>query len=184
VKKNALFDLMTGNMTDKIVPNAAFQWYPLHRLGADLDAVRDPGICLINVTTEPIAMDAIRDHFFPGAPIGAPIATPPRYDLRSVRFATHRRLGCAGCDGARCGQVVADALQLLGDGGNPFQVVRAGPADRGRPEGAPARGYLSIRSRGCPDAVRVWNAARLVREVTGWGMSGDRANWQYGGVSS
>lgn len=87
LKKNALFDLMTGNMTDKIVPNAAFQWYPLQRLGADLDTVRGAAIDLINITAEPIAMDAIRDRFFPGVPIGAPMATPPRYDLRSVHDA-------------------------------------------------------------------------------------------------
>jgi hypothetical protein len=60
---------------------------------------------------------------------------------------------------------------------HPFQVERAGPADHGRPTGARAHGHLSIGGRGCPMRC----AARLVREVTGCGMSGDTANWQYGG---
>jgi hypothetical protein len=83
LKKNALFDLMTGNMTDKIVPNAAFQWYPLRRLAADLATIRGAGIDLINVTSEPITMAAIHDRYFPAVPIGMLLPTPPRYDLRS-----------------------------------------------------------------------------------------------------
>ncbi len=84
LKKNALFDLMTLNMTDRIVPNAAFQWYPLRRLGADLQTLVDAGLRLVNVTAEPVTMEAIRSRFFPGVAIAAPVATPPRYDLRSV----------------------------------------------------------------------------------------------------
>ncbi len=84
LKKNALFDLMTLNMTDRIVPNASFQWYPLRRLGSDLQTIRAARLPLINVTTEPVTMAAIRDRFFPGVPIGEPVANPPRYDLRSM----------------------------------------------------------------------------------------------------
>ena len=84
LKKNALFDLMTLNMTDRIVPNAAFQWYPLRRLGADLQTLVDADLRLVNVTAEPVTMEAIRARFFPGVAIAAPVATPPRYDLRSV----------------------------------------------------------------------------------------------------
>jgi nucleoside-diphosphate-sugar epimerase len=84
LKKNALFDLMTRNMTDRIVPNASFQWYPLRRLEADLTAIRAAGIDLINLTAEPITMGDITDRFFPGIPVGAPVATAPRYDVRSL----------------------------------------------------------------------------------------------------
>lgn len=84
LKKNALFDLMTNNMTDRIVPNASFQWYPLRRLTSDLATVRAAGINLINITSEPVTMSAIRDHFFPDVAIGEPVANPPLYDLRSV----------------------------------------------------------------------------------------------------
>jgi hypothetical protein len=87
LKKNALFDLMTGNMTDRIIPNAAFQWYPLRRLGTDLATIVDAGVSLINVTAEPVTMEAIRTRFFPDVTIAAPVASPPRYDLRSIHAA-------------------------------------------------------------------------------------------------
>ena len=87
LKKNALFDLMTLNMTDRIVPNARFQWYPLRRFADDLRAIRASGVRLINVTAEPVAMAAIRDRFFPGVTIAEPVANPPLYDLRSVHDA-------------------------------------------------------------------------------------------------
>ncbi len=87
LKKNAVFDLMHANQTEKIVPNAAFQWYPLRRFADDLDRVRAAGIPLINITAAPVTMAAIRDRFFPGVPMAAALAAPPRYDLRSVHDA-------------------------------------------------------------------------------------------------
>jgi hypothetical protein len=84
LKKNAVFDLMTGNMTDRIVPNAAFQWYPLRRLGSDLETIIGAGVRLINVTAEPVTMEAIRTRFFPQVTIAEPVASPPRYDLRTT----------------------------------------------------------------------------------------------------
>ena len=87
LKKNAIFDLMTGNMTDRIVPNAAFQWYPLRRLGSDLTTIVGADLRLINVTAEPVTMEAIRPRFFPGVVIAEPVASPPRYDLRSIHDA-------------------------------------------------------------------------------------------------
>jgi dTDP-4-dehydrorhamnose reductase len=87
LKKNALFDLMTGNMVDRIVPNAAFQWYPTRRLSDDLATIQSADLPLINVTAEPITMEAIRARFFPQAVIAAPVPNPPRYDLRSIHDA-------------------------------------------------------------------------------------------------
>ena len=84
LKKNAIFDLLHDNMTDKIVPNAAFQWYPTRRLGDDLDRIARAGPRLINVTSEPVTMATIRDRLFPGVAIGAAVASPPLYDLRTV----------------------------------------------------------------------------------------------------
>jgi hypothetical protein len=87
LRKNAIFDLMTGNMTDRIIPNAAFQWYPLRRIGADLATIVGAGTSLINITAEPVTMDAIRTLFFPGVALAEPSPSPPRYDLRSIHDA-------------------------------------------------------------------------------------------------
>ena len=35
LKKNAIFDLLTGNLTDRIPPAAVMQWYPLRRFAED-----------------------------------------------------------------------------------------------------------------------------------------------------
>jgi hypothetical protein len=84
LKKNALYDLLHDNQTDKIVPNAAFQWYPMCRLSADLSRIESTDIRLINITSEPLSMDQVRDRFFPSAVLGSPVETPPYYDLRSI----------------------------------------------------------------------------------------------------
>jgi hypothetical protein len=84
LKKNAIYDLIHLNQTDKIVPNAWFQWYPVRRLADDLDRVRTAGVNLVNITSEPVMMETISSRFFPEVPIGQPVDAPPRYDLRSV----------------------------------------------------------------------------------------------------
>jgi nucleoside-diphosphate-sugar epimerase len=83
LKKNALYDLMHLNQTDLIVPNAAFQWYPLARLADDLDCIRAARLPLINVATEPVLMQDIQARFFPEVTLGTPVDAPPRYDLHS-----------------------------------------------------------------------------------------------------
>jgi hypothetical protein len=84
LKKNALYDLIHRNQTEKIVPNAAFQWYPTRRLADDLDRCVAADLPLLNVTAEPIRMDAIRDRFFPGEAMGPAASSPPLYDLRTI----------------------------------------------------------------------------------------------------
>lgn len=87
LKKNALYDLMHLNQTDRVVPNAAFQWYPLVRLADDLDRIRAARLPLINVTAEPVLMQDIQERFFPRVPLGPAVDLPPRYDLRSIHDA-------------------------------------------------------------------------------------------------
>jgi dTDP-4-dehydrorhamnose reductase len=84
LKKNAVFDLINLNQTDRIVPNAAFQWYPTRRLAADLESIVAAGIDLINVTAEPVPTATIRDRFFPQVAIAPPAPEPPLYDVRSI----------------------------------------------------------------------------------------------------
>ncbi len=83
LRKNALFDLLTGNMTDKINPEGVFQWYPVARLAADLDRVVEAGLPLLNVAVGPLRMGDIADRFFPSAAVGAPARPAPRYDMRT-----------------------------------------------------------------------------------------------------
>ena len=71
LRKNALYDLMTGEMLECIAPNATYQWHPLRRLGADIAHIRRAGKKTINIASEPIIMEAIRARFFPDRQIGS-----------------------------------------------------------------------------------------------------------------
>ncbi|MCP8936943.1 NAD(P)-dependent oxidoreductase [Alsobacter sp. SYSU M60028] len=81
--KNALFDLMHGNMVEAINPAAEFQWYPVRRLWEDIEVARDAGLGLVNLFTEPVSMRAVVDRFFPGAAVGPAREPAPRYRLRT-----------------------------------------------------------------------------------------------------
>lgn len=87
LKKNAIFDLMHDNHVDRIVSNAAFQWYPIRRLANDLDLIDAADLRLINITAEPVTMKEIADAFFPRRHLGPPVERPPRYDLHSIHAA-------------------------------------------------------------------------------------------------
>lgn len=81
LKKNALYDLMHGQRLDEIAPNAAYQWYPLRRLGNDIRRVRLADISQINLVSEPITMEEIRARFFPHLTIGPPRDGAPMYNV-------------------------------------------------------------------------------------------------------
>jgi hypothetical protein len=83
LKKNALYDLMTGHETEKIAPNAVYQWYPVERLAGDIERVCRRNIPLIHFGSTGIAMEAIRQRFFPDVDMGAVRSDAPRYDVRS-----------------------------------------------------------------------------------------------------
>ncbi len=75
LKKNALHDLMTARQCG----DGTYQWYPVRRLAADIAACRD--LMVINFTTPPIPMTAIRDRFFPKGVVAGGGAY---YNLRSI----------------------------------------------------------------------------------------------------
>lgn len=83
LKKNALFDLMNGNQTDKINPSAAFQWYPVGRLSDDLITATQAGLSTVNLVTEPVRNSEIVESFFPNQQVGSATEPAPKYDLRS-----------------------------------------------------------------------------------------------------
>jgi len=82
LKKNALFDLMHDHRLEHVDPASRFQWYPLDRLADDIDRVQTAGLPLVNLVTEPVAMDDIRRRFFPGRRLGGH-SRPMAYDVRT-----------------------------------------------------------------------------------------------------
>ncbi|WP_419730062.1 hypothetical protein [Lichenicola sp.] len=87
LKKNAIYDLMHDNRIQVINGASVFQWYPLERLGEDLDLVRERHLGVVNLATEPLSMEEIRARFFPGSHIGAEAAPTARYDMRTIHDA-------------------------------------------------------------------------------------------------
>lgn len=114
LSKNALFDLMHGNMVEKINPAASFQWYPVQRLWRDIATIRSHGLGLVNLFTEPVAMRDVVDRFFPGAPVGPPSEPAPRYRLRT-RHAD--AFGASGPYMMDAGEVMAEMERFVRSGG-------------------------------------------------------------------
>lgn len=87
LKKNALYDLMHDNRIAVINPASSFQWYPLDRLASDLRIARARSLTLLNLVTEPVVMQQIRERFFAGSVIGTDAAADMRYDVRTLHDA-------------------------------------------------------------------------------------------------
>lgn len=83
LRKNALFDLMHNNQTGNINPAASFQWYPVERLGDDLDRVEQHKLPLVHLATEPLKMSEIIERFFPEAEVGPSTENAPSYDFHT-----------------------------------------------------------------------------------------------------
>lgn len=83
LKKNAIFDLLVGNLTERINPNGIYQWYPVRRIGPDIRRVMEANVRLINVAVEPLRMGDIAKQLFPGVEIGSPDMPAARYDMRT-----------------------------------------------------------------------------------------------------
>jgi len=83
LRKNAIYDLLHGNMVDSINPAGRFQWYPVGRLWEDIATVRAHGLGLVNLFTEQVRMSAIIDALFPNAPVGAERLPGPAYDMQT-----------------------------------------------------------------------------------------------------
>jgi hypothetical protein len=84
LKKNALYDLIHGNRIDFIHPEAAFQWYPMERLGADMDRILESEIPLVHFATEPVKTSEIVAEFFPSTVLREHGGPAPRYDFHTV----------------------------------------------------------------------------------------------------
>lgn len=110
LKKNAIFDLIHDNRVGLINPDSTFQFYDLSRVWGDIGRVRDLGLALVNIATEPLSMrDIARDAF--GLDFENPAAPEPaHYDFRS-RYAEL----FGGRDGYLYdrGQVMADLTDFV-----------------------------------------------------------------------
>ncbi len=94
LRKNAIYDLLHGNMVDSINPAGRFQWYPLARLWHDIGTARAHGLDVVNLFPEPLRMSHIIDALFPGAPVGPERLPGPAYDVQTRHgrlFGGHER---------------------------------------------------------------------------------------------
>jgi hypothetical protein len=83
LKKNAIYDLLHGNMLDKIDASGVFQFYNLDHLWDDIQKALSLNLDVLNIATEPFSVrDMAKEAFdleFTNR-LGGPA---PRYDFRS-----------------------------------------------------------------------------------------------------
>jgi hypothetical protein len=83
LKKNALYDLLNDHLVDAIDPRAVYQFYDVRRLAIDLQRFEAADLSLINVATEPIAIDLVAHEIFGRTLSPRTEGTAARYDFRS-----------------------------------------------------------------------------------------------------
>lgn len=59
LKKNVIFDLLEDRDVSGFNPGSRFQFYDLARLASDIDRIRDAGLDLVHLATEPLRVDSI-----------------------------------------------------------------------------------------------------------------------------
>ena len=116
LKKNIIFDMQHDNQLEVINPASCFQWYPLARIGRDIDAIVRAGAALVNLATEPIETGEIHRRYFAGKPIGGRPAPAAAYDMRTTQPGL---LGGAGDYHLARGEVLAALAQFLSEKGRP-----------------------------------------------------------------
>ncbi|MFO0805259.1 MAG: hypothetical protein U0791_19320 [Gemmataceae bacterium] len=94
LKKNAIYDLLTGNQVEKIHPDAAYQFYNLNRLWGDIKTALDAGLTVVNFATEPVTMREVARTAFGHAFATAPGGRPASYDMRTKHAELFGGRGC------------------------------------------------------------------------------------------
>lgn len=87
LKKNAIYDLLHDNETQKIPAEGSFQFYNLDRLWRDVETALAAGLNLACLATEPVTMREVAQHAFGIDFTNDPGGLPPRYDMRSKHAA-------------------------------------------------------------------------------------------------
>ena len=107
LKKNAVFDLLHDHRVDHVDPRAAYQFYDLRSLSADIDVAVARDIGVMNLVTEPLTMGEVAELVFNRRLSGAGAAgDAPKYDVRTIHCGLFGR-----SDGYVMGR--ADTLQAL-----------------------------------------------------------------------
>lgn len=93
LRKNAVFDFLNNNNLGAIDHRAAYQFYPMVNLSADLLAARAAGLDLVHFACEPITISEVAAAF--GLEFANEVEgrTPARYDMRTRHAAA---LGAGG----------------------------------------------------------------------------------------
>jgi len=113
LRKNLIFDFMNQNQTQQINPTGRLQWYPMKRFAADLETILDSGITLINIASEPVLTEDIRQRFFPDVPMGDATVLGPQYDMQTNLASI---LGGKGRYHLEAAQVFAELASYLESG--------------------------------------------------------------------
>lgn len=103
LKKNAVYDLLHGNQTEKIDHRGSFQFYDLARLSSDLEVAEVAGLSLIHFATEPVTIGRVAREAFGIDFTNRLEAQPASYDVR-----THHAAAFGGSGG-----YLADAAGVL-----------------------------------------------------------------------
>lgn len=101
LKKNALFDMLHNNQTEKVARQGIFQWYDVRRLPNDIQSAA--GLPLVHLVTQPVSMQTIIEKFFPENAQTGHDYPAPHYDLYTEYAA---RFGGSG-------SYISDAAETL-----------------------------------------------------------------------
>ena len=83
LQKNVIFDLLTGNLLERINPQSSFQYYDLATLWRDINTVLDARLKLVHFATAPVATAEIIARHFPRLTVGASADPAIAYDNRT-----------------------------------------------------------------------------------------------------
>ena len=87
LKKNAVYDLLHKHELSKVNSAAAYQFYNLERLWADISTAFQAGLNLINVTSEPLSVRDVAREVFELDFANQLDAPPALFDVRSKHAA-------------------------------------------------------------------------------------------------
>lgn len=83
LKKNIFFDMLCGNILEKINLESSFQWYPLSRVWKDIQTVINADLQLVNLAVEPVSSRLIKKSFFSELDVGSDPFPVAQYDMKT-----------------------------------------------------------------------------------------------------
>jgi hypothetical protein len=121
---------MMGSLFDedaaKLNRVAIHQWYPAHRLEADIARAKELAAPVVNLVSEPVSMTAILREFFPGQ-LGE-VKTPAPYSRIQTRYAR----GFGGRSGyiMSASEILAEMGRYMRAGGSGAQLPESNAGGR------------------------------------------------------